>query len=362
MADVSFHNDPRPVSQVPSPELVLGAYRKAIGRRERHTSHLQRQGETQQQGLALGRPPSAVNDEEQGPELVQKSKAGAVETWVEETLTAFRTAGGEIGNGRADQQTRDQTPVEGMSEENSAGAPGPRPAPSEAETERKNGSASDGSVTDEPDRSGELKEGAEDRARAFRRAFYRRRVRHASPDQTGADEKSFPTIVFPARPAPSFLWVSGRSDGSTTSVGIQHLAGSRAQRAGAFLLRGGEKGAYRLLRGIRHHPEPRIFLKPVFSRGSAAAESSVADHVDGTWTPRAGRDALRALRERAAAIHRRIRDVVAGDEVATGTNAERRLLRFVATRTDEFAPRRVGRDTVYPGLMPLLGKTRHEEN
>ncbi len=177
----------------------------------------------------------------------------------------------------------------------------------------------------------------------------------------GAGKKSTRTTAFPVRPAPSFLWVTGRSESSTASVGIRNLSGLRARRAGALLLRGEGARPHRLLRRIRHHPDPRIFLKPVFRRADAGRESPVADHVDGTWTPQANQKTLQTLRERAATINRRIRDVVEGDEAVTRTDAERRLLFFIVTRTDAFSRRRVGESVVYPRLTPLLEGTGREK-
>jgi hypothetical protein len=82
----------------------------------------------------------------------------------------------------------------------------------------------------------------------------------------------------------------------------------------------------------------------------------VADHVDGVWTPQSSEDELRALRERATAINRRIHDVVGADG-RVDTSAERRVVQFVATRADAFAPSRAdedGGDLLYPTLTPLL--------
>ncbi|WP_263784276.1 hypothetical protein [Salinibacter grassmerensis] len=87
----------------------------------------------------------------------------------------------------------------------------------------------------------------------------------------------------------------------------------------------------------------------------------MADHVDGTWTPQANQKTLQTLRERAATINRRIRDVVEGDEAVTRTDAERRLLFFIVTRTDAFSRRRVGESVVYPRLTPLLEGTGREK-
>jgi hypothetical protein len=162
--------------------------------------------------------------------------------------------------------------------------------------------------------------------------------------------------TLPPRPDPSFLWVTDQPHGEGPTVGAESLAEGRARDAGAFLLRGGGTEPCRLLRRIRQHSEPHVFLKPVFWRRAADQTSLVADHVDGVWTPESLEDDLQALRVRATAINRRARDVVEAEE-GTDASAERRVVQFIATRVDTFAPRRLhddGEGLLYPKLTPLL--------
>ena len=345
MTDAPLDNPPGPPPRMPPPpELVIDAFRKARGARTGQGARPESSAESPR-GTGEDGLPSGSSDETDA-DLLQNSDAArdeaTVEAWAEETLAAFRAADGEVWNGPASEQTKSPGPADTGSEESEEG-------PAEE-------------MKEETDRPSELNEASDDRALAFRRAFYKRRVRHETDTPAGAGPRSRRTDAFPSRPASSFLWVTGRSGGGTTSVGIQNLSGLRARRAGAFLLRGEGKAPYRRLRRIRHHPEPRIFLKPVFWRAGADQESPVVDHVDGTWTPQAPPEALQALRECAATINRRIRDVVEDDEAAVGTDAEQRLLCFIATRTDAFSRRRVGEGVVYPRLTPLLGGSGRAKN
>jgi len=342
---------------LPSPERIVAALRTAIGAGgEQGPRPTPSRRTTQNDGV-----PSGFGDDEK-PGPLQKEDAEATKAWVEDTVDAFRAAGGEIWTGAADDQAQGGGAVDPVPEERPAGATGPSPASSESEREPAGTSVSGGAVGEETRQSDEGADAPDDLALAFRRAFYARRVRRRRPSQTGSSEESPRSAAVPARPASSFLWITGRSEGSTTAIGIHSLSGSRARRAGAFLLRGAGKTPYHHLKRIRHHPDPRIFLKPVFWRADADRESPVADHVDGTWTPEATKGTLRALRERAVTINRRIRDAVEEGEARVGTDAERRLLFFVATRTEAFSRRRVGGSVVYPRLTPLLERTGREES
>ncbi|WP_263840813.1 hypothetical protein [Salinibacter sp.] len=341
----------------PSPERIVAALRTAIGAgREQEPRPTPSRRTTQNDGG-----PSGLGDDEK-PGPLQKGDAEATKAWVEETVDAFRAAGGEIPPGAADDQAQGLDAADPVPEEGPVGPTGPSPASAESERETAGKSVSGGAVGEETRQSDEGADAPDDLALAFRRAFYARRVRRRRPSQTGSSEESPRSVAAPARPASSFLWITGRSEGRTAAIGIHGLSGPRARRAGAFLLRGRGKTPYHHLRRIRHHPDPRIFLKPVFWRADAGWDSPVADHVDGTWTPEANKGTLRALRERAVTINRRIRDALEEGEARAGTNAERRLLFFVATRTEAFSRRRVGGSVVYPRLTPLLGSTGREKS
>ncbi len=283
----------------PSPERIVAALRTAIGAgREQGPRPTPSRRTTQNDGV-----PSGFGDDEK-PGPLQKEDAEATKAWGEETVDAFRAAGGEIWTGAADDQAQGVGAADPVPEERPAGATGPSPASSESEREPAGTSVSGGAVGEETRQSDEGADAPDDLALAFRRAFYARRVRRRRPSQTSSSGESPRSAAVPARPASSFLWITGHSEGSTTAIGIHSLSGPRARRAGAFLLRGAGKTPYHHLKRIRHHPDPRIFLKPVFWRADADRESPVADHVDGTWTPEATKGTLRALRERAVTINR----------------------------------------------------------
>lgn len=365
MTDAPLDNPPGSPPRMPSPELVIAAFQKArrvwAGQGARPESSAESLRGTEEDGLPSG------SSEETDADLLQNSDAAGdaapAEAWAEETLAAFRAADGVDWNGPAGEHTKGSGSADTDSEESEEGPAETAEMPSVSSESESGPEVTPGTaeeMEEETDWPNELNEASDDRALAFRRAFYKRRVRHEPDNPAGSSPPR--TVAFPSRPASSFLWVTGRSGGGTTSVGIQDLSGLRPRRAGAFLLRGEGKAPYRRLRRIRHHPEPRIFLKPVFWRAGADQESPVVDHVDGTWTPQAPPEALQALRECAATINRRIRDVVEDDEAAVGTDAEQRLLCFIATRTDAFSRRRVGEGVVYPRLTPLLGGSGRAEN
>ncbi len=352
MTDTPLDNESgQALGTYPPPELLVAAFWKAIGRRDVQESGAEPQGTPQQNGS----PPGAV-DAKDG-EVPQESETMPFEEWLEETLAAFRTAGGTVWEDHSDKQSQNQSSLGMVSEEDPLKASKALPTPPESREGASKEAVSSRKTREEADWRDEGDAGAssEDLALAFRRAFYRRRVRHEIANQADSAEKTTRTAAFPPRPATSFLWVTHRPRGNTRSIGIQNLSGLRARRAGAFLLRGEGEEPYRLLSRIRHHPEPRISLKPVFWRGGADQESPVVDHVDGTWTPQADREALRTLRERAATINQRIHAVVEGEEGTEDAGTARRLLRYVATRSGDFAPRRVEEGIVYPQLTPLLG-------
>lgn len=343
MTDASLENGSgRAPGKCPSPELLVAAFRKATGRRDGGGPELESQDAGQQNGSAGGSLEAAEGA------FPRKRENDSLRERLDEVLSAFRKARGDAGNDHSDSPTQNADPLSTHSKENSLQEQKALPTPSES-VEELPGEAL-GNVGENSDSV------SEDIALAFRRVFYKRRVRRRPLSQSDSDKRSGRSAVLPPRPATSFVWLTRRTQGTSTSIGIGNLSGLRARRAGAFLLRGEAQEPYRLLKHIRGHTDPRIYLKPVFWRGGADHESAVIDHVDGTWTPRAGREALRLLRERAAAINRRVQIVVQGDGRPDRVGIERRLLRFVATRTDEFAPHREEGNLVYPKLTPLLGE------
>ena len=274
--------------------------------------------------------------------------------WADETLAAFHKADGDVWDDRVDRYAQEQGSAEMASVERATELPERLPASLDTGEEAEDEAAS-GDLGGEAARLDAPTDSSEDLALAFRQAFYRRRVRHKAVNRTASVGASGRTDALPPRPASSFLWVTSNGHDRTTSVDVRSLDGRRARRAKAFLLRGDDEAPRRLLSRIRRHSEPRIFLKPVFCWGRAEGAAPVVNHVDGMWTPRADRQALRGLRERAATINRRIRDVIAS-EGSVDSDVER-LLRFVVTRTDTFAPRRGEEGILYPKLAPLLGGT-----
>jgi len=354
MTDTPNDNESgRALEKYPPPERLVAAFLKATGRRDDEGGETEPQTPPQKNGS----PPGSV--ESTDGEVPPNRERMPFEGWVEETLIAFRLAGGTVWHDKSDNHSQTSNSGGMVSKRGSLESSKALPAP----VESSEGTGKDTESSREPGNETVWPEvvdpatPSEDLALAFRQAFYRRRVRHETANQADSADKTPRTASFPPRPATSFLWVTAGSQANSRSIAIQNLSGIRARRAGAFLLCGKGEEPYRLLRRIRHNPDPLISLKPVFWRSGADQASPVSDHVDGTWTPQSDREALRTLRERAATINRRIRAVVEREEEAGG---ERRLLHFVATRSNEFAPRRRKGGIVYPKLTPLVGGSRGE--
>ncbi len=266
---------------------------------------------------------------------------------VKETIAAFRKAARRTAKRRAEKRQEGER-SETRSTEEPAGDETRKAADAEEDEER----------TEEAETCS-----PEDLAPEFRRALSERgraAKREDSSKETPASEET--SSCFPL-PDSSFLWVTDSPTDTSAAISVEDLSAPRAQEAEAFLLRGGGKQPYRLLKRIRRHPEATIYLKPVFWRRTPGQQSPVAAHVDGTWTPETDRDALSALQEHATTINRRIRDLVETGGVEEG-GVELRVLRFIATRDEEFAPRRTeGNEDefVYPKLSPLLDEPSRRE-
>lgn len=221
---------------------------------------------------------------------------------------------------------------------------------------------------DETPRASEPVEVDESLAPDFRRALSERERAARRVPSTDASGRFEEASLLPN----AFLWVTGPAERPSALPDDQclpvqrlaeHPAPAAAREADAFLLAGEGHQPYRRLVQIRHHPEPDVYLKPVFWRRPEAASSPVAPHVDDAWSPAAVRETVRALQETAAAINQRIdtlRELGAGD----AEGREHRMLRLVATRSDAFAPQRE-RDgdapIVYPMLSPLLASSPRQE-
>lgn len=334
----------------PPPEALVAAVQKARRNGVSPEGETDRPATPEQNGASS---PSA-GAPSPGPWHTAESR----EAWARETLAAFRKAAETVwGPNRGDGSTSAEAKAsEDPPTDDQGGARSP-----ERPERREEGEAE--ATPDDP--AGMMEALGEPEAEdvltlAFRRAFFKRRVRYdgryEKSEQADPDSTTNEPAALPPRPDPSFLWITDQPHGEGPAVGTESLGGERARGAEAFLLRGGGAGPCRLLRRIRQHSEPQVYLKPVFWRRVGDQTSLVADHVDGVWTPQSSEDELRALRERATAINRRIHDVVGADG-RVDTGAERRVVQFVATRADAFAPRRPdedGGDLLYPTLTPLL--------
>jgi len=354
MTEAPHENDAgRPENTCPPAGALVAAFRKAF-RNGVNDEGERGPGAAPKQN---GTPAPSDQPSEAGPWRDMESP----EAWAEETIAAFRKAAENVWGRRqargsdAEESSPEQKRGKGDAE---SGRPGTHPADTPAVQKNDEAEAAPDEPSSAEGGSGEApaEDDAERRALAFRRAFFKRRVRHEVPKRTGSGTAEAEAAALPPRPDASFLWVTNQPRSGTTAVETKDLSDERARRADAFLLRGTGADPCRLLRRIRQHAEPRVYLKPVFWRRDDAQMSMVADHVDGVWTPQSPRETLRALRERAAAINRRVRDVVEG-EGRMDAGADRRVAQFVGTRTDEFAPRpskNGGNRLLYPKLSPLL--------
>jgi len=359
----------------PSVEAIVAAFRKAAGGRARR-----------------GDPRQPVSDRSALEPLSIPAMSPA--EMIDETITAFRKA--ERRAAERSGKLR-EAKTEASAVPPGARSPADKTSPSRRRSEAEapeavRGAKPSGETPGAPAQAGTAQERADtgetnssdDLALAFRRALSKREhasegsspvegERHepevsdgTSPDaeRRPSPEHGTPLIspsTLPARPDPSFLWVADSSFAETAAVSVEALSEPRVREAGALLLRGGGDHPYQLLKRIRRHPEASVYLKPVFWRRTPGQQSPVADHVDGTWTPDASEETLDALRAQAATINQRVSDL--GEvEDAEAEDAELRVVRFVATRSVEFAPRRGAEEGakergVYPKLAPLLWRS-----
>jgi len=384
--------------QRPSIEALLAAFREASRHRGRKAS---RKDSEELEPSSRSRPGPERDDPESrlepGSEAepgTEPGTAGSPVEMIEETMAAFRKAerqaeGPNARERQAEKQARTekQAPTEGQPRTEAARRRGWTELPEEtSSSEEELFPAGEPSSGDEKTEEEEEPVSSEDLALAFRQALFEREGPEPSGPEEGGPEGEGPpssgasgseerqTSVCPSRegaetpgeaPAPSpeepegsFLWVTDQAAGQRPdgpSVPVGELSGPRALEAEAFLLKGGGEGPYRRLRRIRGHPDMNVYLKPVFRRRAPGQQSPVAPHVDGTWTE-GGREASGALREKAAAINQRISTLMETGGVEEG-GVELRLLRFIATRAQEFVPRRTEENSaefVYPMLSPLL--------
>lgn len=337
----------------PSVEAIVAAFRKAAGGRVRRAVP----GERPSARSAL-QPPStpAMSPAEivegtvaafrkAGRRTVERSETSRTEdSGAEETdADPPETSAGEVSGGpTAGEETREQA------EENGPGAPDDL-ALAFRRALSKRGQAS----ADDPPPGGERRE--------VERSVERSPEVESRPT-TGEGTPLVSTSSFPSRPAPSFLWATDASLDTPEAISVEELSDPRARAAKAFLLQGDGDRPYRLLTRIRGHPEASIYLKPVFWRRAEGQRSPVADHVDGTWAPGAGEETLDALREQATTINQRV-SALSNPEGAAAESMARRMLQFVATRSEEFAPRRGEEEQiVYPKLTPLLEQSSKIED
>lgn len=356
---------------------VVSAFREALIREQsREQDSAEGDGREADNGFSRRRGREAPErDEPSGPSRRNPK--------VENTIAAFRKARRREEDEGADEQTRERTsgpdsgerPArdEGASERGGPTDTGP------AEQQARTGGPSEGHGPDFRDalqrwtgaeQSGERREdddsdrdsqagapaaddGMEQPGRAGDGVPPKRDVEVSTGGSSGASSTS--PSERPPRPDASFLWVTDRPEGDSTSVSIDNLTEPRALEAEAFLLEGGGRRPYEFLTRIRGHSKANIYLKPVFWMHAVDEDSVVSDHVDGEWT-RDERSALNSLQQRASSINNRIRNL-ASSGAREESGMELRVLRFMATRGHEFTPKRTTMNPdgfVYPQLTPLL--------
>ena len=349
----------------PPIEPVLAAFRQAARRR----GHPAGRSGPDAPGPEESDPPSRPESEgERAPSEPEVPRAPT--EIIEATIAAFRTVKCSGTTSRTE-----TSPTERPEPERSREEPSPQEEPTPEQTpslERKPPEQKEPEQEEPEDLPS-----PEELAPAFRKALSERSrpskgAEPAGPEEEPPERETLGQEALPARPDDSFFWVTaqpdeqrpeadpsrgGRPGDRLASVPVGRLSGPRAVEAEAFLLRGEGERPYRLLRRIRGHPDASVYLKPVFWDRPRGAESPVAIHVDGEWTEE-GREVFEKLRETAGAINRRIREVDGAGEHEAG-GVELRVLRFVATRNQEFLPRRMEGDEdklVYPKLTPLLNR------
>ena len=338
--DASDEADQGPGAR-PSVDALLTAFRAASQRRKARSGRA---------GMEEPSPSSSPPEEEtpeSNSELVPEpipSPGLSPATLIEETVAAFRKAERGAGETRTEEPPAGESPPEKSSLEEEV-----------------------------PEEEAAVDE---DLAPAFRRALSEQPGSGPAAPEGGLDPVSSPASD---RPETTFLWVTGPTGEQSgidqsdidqpdldqsdldrpgeLSVPVDRLSEPRAREADAFLLRGGGEGPYRLLCRIRGHPEAEIYLKPVFWRHAEGEQSLVSVHVDGKWEE-GDRSSFGALREKAAAIHGRIGRLQEAGEGGDG-GVELRVLRFMTTRSQKFAPQRTVENSdgfVYPKLTPLLDR------
>lgn len=174
------------------------------------------------------------------------------------------------------------------------------------------------------------------------------------------DASSEPQSV--ASSPPPYLFVTRTPQDDPRTISVDSVSEPRAREAEAFFLQGHGDGPYELLSRIRSHAEMHVYLKPVFWVSVGDPESKVEAHVDGTWRYDDDQEIPAPLLDRAAVINRGIATLQQSG--ASGESSmELRILRFMATRQNEFSPYRTANNTdgfVYPRLWPLLPRGGNE--
>lgn len=149
------------------------------------------------------------------------------------------------------------------------------------------------------------------------------------------------------------------SDERFERVLVDDLGSDATREASAFLVDESDpEAALRLLRLVRRHPRPSIYLKPtVLLRNGTAVGRSLERDFDGTWDMARHGEAPPGVATEAERLKREAdRLGVTGPE--GDAELSFRLLRFMATRDRSFVPEptiEAPSGFRFPGLDPLVG-------
>jgi len=278
---------------------------------------------------------------------------------IEATVTAFRKAGRRAVQRAAQDDQSARVGAERTGGNGSAEAAGTTRDPDEASASHGAGgakAAKEGPTAEDEWSGGDSPDTSESLAPAFRQALSERAKRRKDSSRQPPLPESFRWVADAAEDLPDSFpashWLPAKRLG-------ERSVPAAVTDADAFLLAGEGQRPYEWLMHIRGHAEMGVYLKPIFwHRAKADDPSPGALHADGTWGPETSPEAMQGLWEQANAINRRIENLrELGGEARGG--AEHRVLQFVATRDDAFAPHRVAETKdglVYPKLSPLLAQ------